>query len=111
MANDVIEVLYRLRDMAGKSAGDLRSAIGEAQKVLDRLDAFSHDAEDVGQLAASSDIAPEYEACIPKRSGLSRTELCGERVHYCEVVGEHQPPCSCTQTMGHEGEHTNGEDE
>jgi hypothetical protein len=33
--SDITDVLYRLRDMAGLAADDLRSAIGEAQAVLD----------------------------------------------------------------------------
>lgn len=70
--SDVIEVLYRLRNMAGMEADKLRGQIAEAQQVLDKLDAFTNDAEDIGQLAAASDIGAGYHALIPERSGLTR---------------------------------------
>ena len=71
--SDVIEVLYRLRNMAGIEADKLRGSITEAQKVLDKLDAFANDAEDIGQLAAASDIAPGWSALVPGRAGLTRS--------------------------------------
>jgi hypothetical protein len=70
--SDITDVLYRLRDMAGLAADDLRSAIGEAQAVLDKLDQFANDAEDSAQLIAASDIEPHASALIPERSGLTR---------------------------------------
>ena len=70
--SDVIDVIYRLRNMAGIAADKLRAEISEAQQVLDKLDAFAHDAEDIGQLAAASDIAPRWSALIPERAGLTR---------------------------------------
>lgn len=71
---DVLDVMYRLRDMAGIAADELRTAISEAQAVLDKLDKFSHDAEDTAQLAAASDIFPDSVASIPKRAGLVHGE-------------------------------------
>ncbi|WMI32999.1 hypothetical protein SEA_PEGGYLEG03_58 [Arthrobacter phage PeggyLeg03] len=70
--SDIIDVLYRLRDMAGVAADDLREAIKEAQAVLDKLDCFANDAEDGGQLIAASDIAGDACANVPARSGLQR---------------------------------------
>jgi hypothetical protein len=69
--SDVIEVLYRLRNMAGIAADKLRAEIAEAQQVLDKLDTFAQDAEDIAQLSAASDIAPGWSALIPERSGLA----------------------------------------
>lgn len=74
MSTDVIDVLYRLRDMAGLAAEKLRSEIAEAQTVLDKLDAFANDAEDGGQLIAASDIGSRYSALVPSRSGLIRKD-------------------------------------
>jgi hypothetical protein len=65
-----VDVLYRLRDMAGEAADMLRAQIVDAQKVLARLDAFADDAEDTAQLAAASDLFPNSYALIPERSGL-----------------------------------------
>lgn len=70
--SDIIDVMYRLRDMAGLAADDLRAAIGEAQEVLDKLDQFANDAEDGAQLMAASDLSPNSSALIPERSGLTR---------------------------------------
>lgn len=42
---DVIDVLYRLRNMTGEAADKLREAIAEAQSVLDKLDEFADSAE------------------------------------------------------------------
>ena len=70
--SDVIEVIYRLRNMAGIAADKLRGEIAEAQHVLDKLDTFAKDAEDIGELAAASDIAPGWSALIPERAGLTR---------------------------------------
>lgn len=72
--NDITDVLYRLRDMAGLAADDLRSAISEAQTVLDKLDQFANDAEDSAQLVAASDLYPNSSALIPERSGLIRKD-------------------------------------
>jgi len=72
--SDVIDVMYRLRNMAGAAADDLRTAIAEAQAVLDKLDRFADDAEDGAQLMAASDLAPNSHALIPERSGLARKE-------------------------------------
>lgn len=72
--SDVIDVLYRLRNMAGMEADKLRASIAEAQQVLDKLEAFANDAEDIGQLAAASDIAPGWNALVPERAGLARKE-------------------------------------
>lgn len=70
--SDVIEVIYRLRNMAGLEADKLRAQIAEAQQALDKLDTFANDAEDIAQLAAASDIAPNYQALIPDRAGLTK---------------------------------------
>lgn len=72
--SDVIDVLYRMRDMAGLQADELRASIAEAQQVLDKLEAFTNDAEDIGQLAAASDIAPGWNANVPERAGLTRKD-------------------------------------
>ena len=72
--SDVIEVLYRLRDMAGMAADDLRKAIGDAREVLDKLDKFADDAQDGAQIIAASDLAPNAHAILPARSGLIRKD-------------------------------------
>jgi hypothetical protein len=69
---DIIDVLHRLTFMAHEPAQKLRSAIAEAQTVLDKLDAFAQDAEDGYCLIAASDIMPTHNALIPERSGLTR---------------------------------------
>jgi hypothetical protein len=61
--------------MAGIAAGKLRAEITEAQAVLDKLEQFATDAEDIAQLAAASDICPRSIANIPERSGLERKEV------------------------------------
>lgn len=70
MAADVVDVIYRLRDMAGAAADTLRPAIAEAQAVLDKLEAFADGAEHAAQLTASSDAFPEHHALAPASSGL-----------------------------------------
>jgi len=57
--SDVIDVIYRLR---------------EAQAVLDRLDKFADDAQDVAELAAASDLFPTHSALLPERAGLVHAE-------------------------------------
>jgi hypothetical protein len=52
MSADIVEVLYRFQIMSWGAAEKLRAAIGEAQAVLDKLDEFGNDAEDLGQVAA-----------------------------------------------------------
>ena len=74
MSSDVIDVIYRLRDMAGQAEVELRLAIRDAQKVLDRLEKFANDAEDGAQLIAASDLHPTCSALIPERSGLVRKD-------------------------------------
>jgi hypothetical protein len=69
---DVLDVIYRLGSMAGKAADELRVQISDAQKILDELDAFANNADDVSNLAAASDLFPTYSALIPERSGLTR---------------------------------------
>jgi hypothetical protein len=69
---DIIDVMYRLRDMAGQSADTLREAIKDAQAVLDKLDCFANDAEEGAELIGASDLHPNCNANIPKRSGLER---------------------------------------
>jgi hypothetical protein len=69
---DILDVMYRLRDMAGIAADDLREAIKEAQAVLDKLDCFANDAEEGAELMAASDLHPNCSANIPERSGLER---------------------------------------
>ena len=71
---DVVDVLHRLAGMTHEPAQKLRAAIAEAQAVLDKLDAFTDDAQDAGQLVAASDIMPRYSALVPARSGLARKE-------------------------------------
>lgn len=68
--SDVIEVIYRFRDMAGKAADELREEIAAAQVVLDRLDRFANDAQNVAELSAASDLFPTYHAMIPPEAGL-----------------------------------------
>lgn len=70
---DVIDVLYRLRNMASIEADRLRAYIAEAQAVLDKLDVFADDAQDVAQLSAASDLFPSYSALVPERAGLAPT--------------------------------------
>lgn len=70
---DITDVLYRLRNMAGIAADDLRAAVLEAQAVLDKLDRFADAAQDGAELIAASDLEPNSHASIPERSGLVRT--------------------------------------
>ncbi len=71
--SDIIEVMYRLRNMASDAAGELGAAIKEAQAVLDKLECFANDAEDGAQLIAASDLTNrDWHADIPERSGLQR---------------------------------------
>lgn len=70
--SDVVDVIYRFRDMAGIAADDLRAEISKAQKVLDKLDKFADDAEHVGQLSASSARFPEHHAIIPRDAGMTK---------------------------------------
>ncbi|MBC7955292.1 MAG: hypothetical protein H7Y33_05405 [Cytophagales bacterium] len=70
--SDVLDMIYRLRDMAGKEAARLSLEVAKAQAVLDRLEAFANDAEATAELAAASDMFPNASANIPARSGLVR---------------------------------------
>lgn len=70
--SDLIEVLYRLRDMAGMAADKLRVEVQAGQAVLDKLDTFTKDCEEGAELLASSDLHPGMHANIPERSGLQR---------------------------------------
>lgn len=72
MTADALDVIYRLRNMAGEAADTLRAAISDAQAVLDRLDQFANDFEDTAQLAAASQLFPTHTANVPERSGLER---------------------------------------
>lgn len=100
--SDVIDVLYRLRGMAGLAADDLRSAIGEAQAVLDKLDRFADDAEDGAQLMAASDLAPNSSALIPERSGLTRKEpLTPLPEHLLAEDHNADPICLCGWNPAH----------
>lgn len=72
--SDLIEVIYRLRDMAGKAADKLRAEIAQGQAVLDRLEEFATHAEDGAQLIAASDLHPNYSASIPDGAGLVHPE-------------------------------------
>lgn len=89
---DVVDVLYRLRNMAGEEAEQLQKTITEAadavqravvaaqitidqavsraQGILEKLDRFADDAEDVAELAAASNLFPTHHASIPARAGL-----------------------------------------
>ena len=71
--SDVLDMIYRLRDMAGKEAARLSAEVAKAQAVLDRLEAFANDAEATAELAAASDLFPNARANIPARSGLVHT--------------------------------------
>lgn len=71
----MIDVIYRLRDMAGKAAAELRPHVEAAQAVLDRLDKFAHEAEEIAELSAASDLFPSYSASIPEGSGLVRSKV------------------------------------
>lgn len=66
---DVLDVLHRMTYLAGDAADVLRTQIAEAQKVVDKLDAFASDAENTAQLAASSDLFPNYSALAPDGTG------------------------------------------
>lgn len=68
--SDVIDVLYRLRDMAGKERERLQAAVDSAQAVIDKLDKFALDAEESCELLAVSDLNPLWHSSIPDRSGL-----------------------------------------
>lgn len=65
-----LEVLYRLRDMAGRAADPLREAIRDANIVLEALDKFADDSEHVAQLGASSTRFPTWRADPPADAGL-----------------------------------------
>lgn len=70
---DIVDVLYRLRNMAADPIAELRAAIADAQAVLDKLDAFADDAEHAAELTASSDRFPTYmPRTPPSDSGLIR---------------------------------------
>lgn len=70
--SDIIDVMYRLRNMTGIAADELRAAIKEAQAVLDKLERFADDAEDGAELLAASDLHPRHHALVPERAGLQR---------------------------------------
>ncbi len=67
---DIIDAIYGLRDVAGAALEPLRSAIAEAQQVLDKLEAFADDAENAAELVASSDRHASHHASTPADSGL-----------------------------------------
>lgn len=46
---DVIDLIYRLRNMAGAQADSLRAAISEAQELLAKLESFADDAEEAAE--------------------------------------------------------------
>jgi hypothetical protein len=70
--SDVIEMLYRLRNMAGIAADKLRVQVEEGQAVLERLDTFAKECEEGAELLAASDLHPGMHANVPKGSGLIR---------------------------------------
>jgi hypothetical protein len=72
--SDILDVIDRLARMSYDAADRLRTQIATAQAVLDRLDAFTKGAEEVGQLAAASDLFPTWSANIPDAAGLVRTD-------------------------------------
>ncbi|WP_024817081.1 hypothetical protein [Arthrobacter sp. 31Y] len=95
--SDVIEMLYRLRDMAGRAADKLRVEVEAGQEVLARLDQFSKECEDGAQLLASSDLHPGWNANVPDASGLIRSKpkpvpvpcrYCADSPCTCPVVAE-----------------------
>lgn len=69
---DIIDTLYRLRNMAGIEAARLRAAIDDAEAVWAKLAAFANDAEYAAELTASSDRFPTHFASVPKDSGFER---------------------------------------
>lgn len=68
--SDMIDVIYRLRNMAADTAAELRPHVRAAQAVLDRLDDFADEAEKIAELAAASRLYPTHSANIPAESGL-----------------------------------------
>jgi hypothetical protein len=72
--SDILDVIDRLARMPYDAAARLRAEIATAQAILDRLDAFTKGAEDVGQLGAASDLFPTWSARIPEGAGLIRTD-------------------------------------
>jgi hypothetical protein len=90
--SDLIEVLYRLRDMAGMAADKLRVEVQAGQAVLDKLDKFADECEEGAELLAASDLHPGMHANIPERSGLTRvtTEPMAIPCRYCA-----DSPCTC----------------
>ena len=68
--SDVLDVFYRLRDMAADASDKLAAATAEAKVTLDRLEAFAADAERSAELLAASDLFPYASANIPPESGL-----------------------------------------
>ena len=83
---DIIDVIYRLRNMAAEPIETLRAAIAEAQAVLDKLDSFASDAEHAAEVASSSDRFPTYfPRTPPTTSGLIRPPVTptenGENTH------------------------------
>ena len=70
--SDVLDVFYRLRDMAAAASDKLAAATAEAKVTLDRLEAFADDAERSAELLAASDLFPNASANIPPESGLVR---------------------------------------
>jgi hypothetical protein len=77
----VSDFLYVLRNEAGQAADrlqkqviDMRKALGEAERVLDRLNGLADDAQDAAELVCASDLEPTAHADIPERSGLTRKD-------------------------------------
>jgi len=70
--SDIVDVMYRLRNMAGQAAEALQQQIKQAQAVLDKLEEFADGAEDAAELVAASDLFPSHSALIPAHSGLIR---------------------------------------
>jgi hypothetical protein len=68
--SDVLDLIDRLARMSHDAAEKLRAEVATAQAVLDRLDAFTKGAEDTMQLAAASDLFPNWSALIPDGAGL-----------------------------------------
>jgi hypothetical protein len=120
--SDLIEVLYRLRDMAGMAADKLRVEVQAGQAVLDKLDQFANECEEGAELLAASDLHPGMHANIPERSGLQRIEpkpapipcrYCADSPCTCPVVAgdddtvgaRHQARYGCRQYVGAAHQH------
>lgn len=57
--NTALDMLYRMRDLAGVEADKLKDSIATAQKLFDELDKFANDMEKSAELLWEAQQAPK----------------------------------------------------